>query len=68
MQNISEFAGKLKDSIIWWLGRKKPFIINDEYKIELLYLDREHYSAKIKVTNLKTGDIVESRIGTGTES
>ena len=62
MDDITSYAGKLKDSIIWWLGRKRPFLVNDEYKIELLYIDREHYSAKIKVTNLKTGDEVEGAI------
>lgn len=52
---LSSFANKLHDSLYWWLGKKKPFIVNDEYKIELLHIDRTHYSAKIKVTNLKTG-------------
>ncbi len=56
----SKFAGKLKDKLYWFLGKKKPFIINDEYKIELLYIDRDHYSAKIQITNLKSGEVVES--------
>ncbi len=50
------YAGKLKDSLFWWLGKKRPFVINDEYKVELLHLDRNHYSAKIRVTKLDTGD------------
>jgi len=48
-----EFKGKLKDSLFWWLGKKKPFYINGDYKVELLHIDREHYSAKIRITNLK---------------
>lgn len=54
------FVGKLKDSMFWWLGYRYPFIINDEYKIELLYIDRIHQSAKIRVTNLKTNEITVS--------
>lgn len=53
------YANKLKDSLTWWLGKKQPFLINDEYKIELLFIDKINNSAKIKVTNLKTGETVE---------
>lgn len=53
------FAGKLKTSLFWWLGSRKPFFINDEYKIELLYIDREHNSAKIRITNLKNNNVLE---------
>jgi hypothetical protein len=49
------YANKLKDSLVWWLGRSRPFIVNDEYSIELLFIDKINNSAKIKVTNLKTG-------------
>ena len=56
---LSSYADKLKNSLYWWLGKKRPFIINDEYKIELLHIDREHLSAKIRVTNIKSGEIVE---------
>lgn len=45
----------IKDSIYWWLGSKKPFYINDDYKLELLYIDKVNNSAKILITNLKTG-------------
>jgi hypothetical protein len=58
-EKLNSYANKLRDSLYWWLGKKRPFIINDEYKIELLHIDREHLSAKIRVTNLKSGDIVE---------
>jgi hypothetical protein len=54
------YAGKLKDSLYWWLGRKRPFIVNDEYQIELLFIDSINNSAKIKVTNLKTGLVQET--------
>lgn len=52
------YANRLKDSLTWWLGRKRPFIVNDEYQIELLFIDKVNNSAKIKVTNLKTGEEV----------
>ena len=55
-----DYANKIKDSLYWWLGRKKPFIINDEYKLELLFIDKINNSAKIRVTNLKTGLAIES--------
>ena len=48
------FANKLKDSLYWWLGFRRPFIINDQYKLELLFIDREHQSVKVRITNLKT--------------
>ena len=54
------YANKLKDSLYWWLGKKRPFIINNEYKLELLFVDKVNNSAKIRVTNLKTGEAVES--------
>lgn len=49
-----KYAGKLRDSLTWWLGKKREFVINDEYKLELLFIDKENNSAKIRVTNLKT--------------
>jgi hypothetical protein len=58
------YANKLKDSLYWWLGKKKPFVINDEYKIELLHIDRDHYSAKIRVTNIKNGSSVDQELVT----
>ena len=47
------FADKIKDSMWYWLGKKNPFVINDEYKLELLFIDKINNSAKIKITNLK---------------
>lgn len=58
MDNLKKFAGILRDSMYWWLSRKKPFIINDEYKVELLYINTRNYTAKIKITNLKNGEVV----------
>ena len=48
-----EYSHKLKDSLYWWLGKRKPFYINDEYKLELLVIDKINNSAKIRITNLK---------------
>ena len=47
------FADKIKDSMWYWLGKKNSFNINDEYKLELLFIDKINNSAKIKITNLK---------------
>jgi hypothetical protein len=54
------YAGKLKTQLFWWLTKTRPFIINDQYKVELLYVDRENLSAKVLITNLKNGEVVES--------
>lgn len=56
------FQNKLKDSLQWWLGKRKPFIINDEYKLELLFIDKENNSAKIKITNLKDNSVATSTV------
>ena len=58
------YANKLKDTLYWWLGRKRPFFINNDYKVELLFIDKNNNSAKIKVTNLKTQsvEIVEESV------
>ena len=50
------YEGKLKTQLYWWLSKARPFIINDEYKIELLFVDRDNLSAKILITNLKEKD------------
>lgn len=57
MSDVS-YANKLKTQLYWWLGKRRPFVINDEYKIELLFIDKINNSAKIQITNLKTGDVV----------
>ena len=52
---METYVDKLKDSLYWWLGKRRPFIINNEYKLELLFIDKENNSAKIRITNLKNG-------------
>lgn len=59
MQDFKEYEGKLTSSLTWWLGKKREFIINNEYKIELLFIDKINNSAKIKITNLKTNESTE---------
>lgn len=54
------YAGKLKTSLTWWLGKKRSFNINNEYSLELLFIDKVNNSAKIKITNLKTGQVIET--------
>jgi len=45
------------DSIYYWLGKSRPFNINGEYEIKLLFIDKINHSAKIEITNLKTKEI-----------
>lgn len=54
------YSGKVKNSLWWWLGKQKPFILDDQFKIELLFIDKINHSAKIRITNLKTGIAIES--------
>ena len=61
VESKETYAGKLKDSLYWWLGKRRPFFVNDEYRIELLFIDRIHESVKIRVTNLKTGEIAHEQ-------
>lgn len=61
MDNES-YAGKIKESLWWWLGKRRPFILDDQFKIELLFIDKLNNSAKIKVTNLKTGEISQQPV------
>lgn len=56
-EDNKSYDGKLKDSLTWWLGKKKPFIVNDEYEIKLLFIDTNNFSAKIQITNLKTKEV-----------
>jgi len=50
----NSYKNKLQDSLVWWLGKKKPFNINGEYEVRLLFIDKVNNSAKIEITNLKT--------------
>jgi len=61
MSDIS-YANKLKTQLYWWLGRNRPFVLNDEYKIELLFLDKVNNSAKIQITNLKSGEVITQQV------
>ena len=54
MNDDNSYRDKLKDSLVWWLGKSKPFNINNEYEIKLLFIDTKNFSAKIEITNLKT--------------
>ena len=56
---MEKFASKIKDSLYWWLKASRPFIINNEYKLELLHIDREFESVKILITNLNNGETQE---------
>lgn len=53
---MKDYANKLKTSLFWWLYKGRPFVINNEYSVELLFVDTKQYSAKILVTNLKNGE------------
>lgn len=50
---MKSYANRLKTSLFYWLSKGKPFVINDEYSVELLFVDTQSFTAKILVTNLK---------------
>lgn len=56
------YDSNLKDSLTWWLGKRKPFIVNGEYEIKLLFIDKINHSAKIQITNLKTSETEEMEL------
>lgn len=62
LEDDKSYSGVLKDSLTWWLGKKKPFIVNDEYEIKLLFIDKINHSAKIQITNLKTNTVEEVEV------
>ena len=37
----------------WWLSRKRPFYIGDEYEIRLLEIDRKSGAVKVEIINSK---------------
>lgn len=51
------FKDRLINSLDWWLGKRNKFIINDEYSLELLFIDKVNNSAKIRITNIKTNKV-----------
>ena len=61
------YANKLKTQLYWWLGKKRPFNINNEYTVELLFIDKINNSAKIQITNIKTGDQVTQEVENANE-
>ena len=54
METVTGLKGKLQDTLVWWLGKKRSFNINDEYEIKLLFIDKINNSAKIEITNLRS--------------
>ena len=54
------YEGKLKTQLYYWLKKGgRPFVINNEYQIDLLFIDKEHVSVKLLITNLKTQETQE---------
>lgn len=63
----SKSKTKIKDEFVWWLTKGRPFILDDEYKIELEFIgltpdnfkkgdvprEPQYMSARIKITKLK---------------
>ena len=55
---------EIHDEFTWWLGRK-GFVLNNEYRIDLIWIDKVNNSAKIKITNIKTKDSEEVEVNNG---
>ena len=62
MSEKPSYDGKLKDTLVWWLGKKKSFIVNNEYEIRLLFIDKINNSAKIEIINLKTKAVTTAEV------
>jgi hypothetical protein len=50
---------KVVSAMYWWLSKRRPFFIGDEYKVELQAIDKNTGCVRILVTNLKTGEVQE---------
>lgn len=50
---------KVVTAMYWWLSKRRPFFVGDEYKIELQAIDKNTGCVRILVTNLKTGKTEE---------
>lgn len=50
---------KVVSAMYWWLSKRRPFFIGDEYKVELQAMDKNTGCVRILVTNLKTGEVQE---------
>jgi len=62
--SATKTKNNITNSLYWWLNKRRPFIINDEYKIELLHVHSpqergDFQRVKILVTNLKTNVVEE---------
>lgn len=49
----NSFANTVRGSLYWWLRYDKPFILNDEYSLKLLHIDKGKDMVKVLITNLK---------------
>ena len=69
MDMLEEKGVQIVDSMFWWLNRRRPFIVNNEYKIDLLEVDKKRNTAKILITNLKTNSqtVIEESDEDGTK-
>ncbi len=69
MDVLDEKKVEIVDSMFWWLNRRRSFTINNEYKIDLLEVDKKRGTAKILITNLKTNSqtVVEESEEDGTK-
>lgn len=52
---------KVVTAMYWWLSKRRPFFIGDEYKVELQAIDKNTGCVRILVTNLKTGKTEEQQ-------
>jgi len=59
VRNLKSYAGILTNSLYWWMSRKKSFIINDEYRIDLIQVNPKANTAEIKITNLQPDRIIK---------
>ena len=56
MSNKKNKSAEITGEFNWWLSKKRPFIIDDKYKLELEFIDLNHMSARIKITRIDQED------------
>ncbi len=50
----------ISTKMYWWLSKRRPFFIGDEYEVRLLEVDRSSGAVKIEVINSRTGEKTET--------
>lgn len=53
MNSALEKTKSVVSQMYWWLSKKRSFYIGDDYRIDLIEVNKKNGNAKILITNLK---------------